>query len=102
MKPPKNFVHIVNRKRYSTANATLIASDAYWDGHNFERRGRNRFLYRTPKGEYFTVTLTQWQGEQDTLTPVTQDEAITLYENDLSEHEIGYSDAFPGVNVEDA
>jgi len=102
MHPNKNFERIVNRKKYSVATATLIASDEYWDGHNWERGGRNTFLYRTPKGEYFTVTLTQWQGEQDTLTPVSQDEAIDLFENQLSEHEVKYSEAFPDVNVQDA
>lgn len=102
MKPPENFTRIVNRKRYSTKTATLIAGDDYWDGHNFERHGRNTFLYRTPKGEYFTVTLTQWQGEQDSLTPISQDEAIALFEGRLTEHEVNYKEAFPGVIVEDA
>lgn len=102
MKPPENFSRIVDRKRYDVATATLIASDCFWDGHNFERHGRNTFLYSTPKGVYFTVTLTQWQGEQDTLTPVSQDEAIDLYEHALSEHEADYADAFPDVEVKDA
>jgi len=102
MKAPTNWTEIVDRKRYSTKTATLIASDAYWDGHNFERSGRNTFLYRTPKGNYFTVSLTQWQGEQNTLIPCTQDEAIELYEGSLTEHDVLYEDAFPGVTVEDA
>jgi len=44
MKPPEQFTRIIGRKRYSVQKATLIASDAYWDGHNFERSGRNTFL----------------------------------------------------------
>ncbi len=102
MRPPENFVRIIGKKRYSVKTATLIASDAYWDGHNHERHGRNTFLYRTPRGAYFTVNLTQWQGEQDTLSPITQDEAIELYEGPLSEHEVDYAEAFPSVTVEDA
>lgn len=102
MKPPKDMTRIIDRKRYSVATATLIASDAYWDGHNFERRGRNEFLYRTPKGSYFTVNVTQWQGEQDALTPISQGEAIEAYEGWLSEHEVSYEEAFPGVEVIDA
>lgn len=102
MKPPKNFVRIINRKRYSVATATLLASDAWWDGHNFERHGRNVFLYRTPKGNYFTVTLSQWQGESDDLEPITQDEAIELFEKSLTEHEVKYAEAFPDVEVIDA
>lgn len=102
MKPPENMTRIIDRKRYSTQTATLIASDCYWDGHNWERRGRNTFLYRTPKGAYFVVRLTQWQGERDTLEPITQDTAINLFEHELTEHEVKYSEAFPGVEVQDA
>ncbi len=102
MKPPTNMTRIVNRTRYDVSKATLLASDAYWDGHNFERQGRQRFLYRTPRGRYFLVTLTQWQGEQDTLEPVDIDTAISLYEGPLSEHETEYAAAFPDVAIEDA
>lgn len=102
MHPPKDFTKIIDRKRYSVSTATLIAHDAYWDGHNYERHGRNTFLYRTPRGRYFTITLTQWQGERDNLIPVTQDEAIELYESSLTEHEVDYATAFPDVQVEEA
>jgi hypothetical protein len=95
-------IRIVNRKRYNTETATLIASDAYWDGHNFERHGRNSFLYHTPNGAYFSVNLTMWQGEQDSLAPLTQEEALELYEGPLSEHEVTHKIAFPDVVVEDA
>jgi hypothetical protein len=102
MQAPTDFVRIVNRQRYSVETATLLAHDAYWDGHNFERSGRNTFLYRTRKGSYFTVHLTQWQGEQDTLIPRSQEEALELYEGPLSEHAVAYEAAFPGVDVTDA
>ena len=102
MKPPTKFNKIVDRKKYSVQTATLIAGDDYWDGHNWERSGRNEFLYRTPKGAFFTVNLTQWQGEQDTLNPITLDEAIELYEGQLSEHYVSYAEAFPNVKVDEA
>lgn len=102
MFPPDEFSRIVDRKRYDVKTATLLANDAYWDGHNFERRGRNVFLYRTPAGAFFTVTLTQWQGEQDELYPITEGEAVQLFEGALSEHVVPYEEAFPGVIVEDA
>ena len=101
MKAPK-FTRIVNRKRYSTETATLIADDVFWDGHNFERNGRNTWLYRTPNGRYFTVTCSQWQGERDSLEPISKGDAIDLYENELPEHEVDYAEAFPDVVVEDA
>ena len=102
MHPSDDMERIIDRKKYSVKTATLIASDEFWDGSNFERHGRNQFLYRTPNGAYFTVNLTQWQGERDTLTPVTQQEAIELYEGSLTEHQVSYAEAFPGVDVEDA
>jgi len=102
MKQPTEFSRVVERKRYDVKTATLIASDAYWDGHNWERHGRNTFLYRTPRGNYFRVLLTQWQGEQDTLEPLELDAAIELYEGPLSEDEVDYAAAFPGVKVEEA
>jgi len=102
MNAPENFERIIDGKRYSTTTATLIADDVYWDGHNMERAGRNTFLYRTPNGAWFVVTLTQWQGERDTLEPVSEDRARELYEGPLSEHHVHYAGAFPGVTVTDA
>jgi hypothetical protein len=101
MKPPSNMDRIVDRKRYSTETATLLAGNDYWDGSNFERSGRNQFLYRTPKGAFFTVSRSQWQGEQDTLTPCTLDDAEELFET-LTERRVEYAEAFPGVVVEEA
>ena len=102
MRPPTSFVRIVDRKRYSVVKSLLLAGDDYWDGHNFERSGRNTWLYRTSGGRFFTFTRTQWQGEPDSLNPLSQDEAIALFEGRLSEHQVGYAEAFPGVEVADA
>lgn len=102
MNPPTSFIRIVEGKRYSVETATLIAHNVYWDGHNFERHGRNTWLYRTRSGRFFTVNRTQWQGESDTLIPIDEDEARNLYENGLSEHSVSYEEAFPTVNTEEA
>jgi hypothetical protein len=98
----RKMTRVVNRKRYDTETATLLADDVYWDGSNMERRGRNLWLYRTPNGAYFTVSRSQWQGEQDRLTPQTREEAIDLYENALPEHAVDYAEAFPGVEIQEA
>ena len=99
---PDNMQRVVDGKRYQVATATLLADDQYWDGHNHERHGRNRFLYRTPNGRYFLVTLTMWQGEQDTLEPIEADEARQLFEGELTEHAVSWEAAFPGATVEEA
>jgi hypothetical protein len=92
---------VIDRKRYSVATATLVAGNDYWDGHNFERQGRNTFLYRTPKGAYFAVYMTCWQGEHDSIQPLTLDEAIEHYEC-LTECRLTFEEAFPGVELQDA
>ena len=92
---------IIDGVRYDTEKATLIAHDVFWDGHNFERHGRNVWLYRTPNGRYFTVRGTLWQGVRDTLTPLSPEEARQLYER-LPEQESPYEEAFPGMEIIDA
>lgn len=92
---------VIGRKRYNTEKSQIIASDAYWDGHNWERRGRNTYLYKTQKGNYFVTHLTCWQGEQDHLKPLSQEEAINLWEL-LSEDKMNFKEAFPGVAIEEA
>ncbi len=99
---PTAMTQVIGRKRYNTETATLLASDAYWDGHNFERGGRNSFLFRTPKDRYFLQIRTCWQGEHDHLRPVSQEEAIELWEGPLREHEVEFEEAFPGVEIEEA
>ncbi len=100
MHPDNKMSKIVNGKRYSVATATLLASDEYWDGNNWERHGRNQFLYKTRGGAFFEVSLTQWQGERNTLLPLSREEAQELYEK-LPEHPVDYATAFDAV-VEEA
>ncbi len=101
MQPDKSMVRVMGRRRYSVATAAEVASDAFWDGHNWERKGRNTFLMRTPKGNFFSLHMTQWQGEIDRIEPLSQEEAIDLYEQ-LPKHEMRFEDAFPGVKIEEA
>ena len=98
---PIEITKVIDKVRYSTKGAECIASNAYWDGHNFERSGRNTFLYKTPKDRYFAVHQTCWQGERDSLEPLTLDEAIEMWEN-LPEQDVEFEEAFPGVEVKEA
>ena len=93
MKPEK-VIKVIDGYRYNTETSTLIASDAYWDGHNHERSGRNTFLYRTKKGAFFAVHQSFWVGEQTRVEPLDDLEAQALYENALSEHELGWEQVF--------
>jgi hypothetical protein len=91
---------IVGGKLYDTEKAKLIASNRYWDGHNFERNGRNTFLYKTPKGNFFLHHTTCWQGERDYIEPVSLQRAKEMYEQ-LPEVEVEYEEAF-GTPPEEA
>jgi len=91
---------IIKGKRYSVETATPIADDRYWDGSNYERQGRNTFLYRTPNGRFFLHHETRWIGERDHLVAITGEEAKSYYE-ELSEHNVDYEEAF-GEPVEEA
>lgn len=98
---PKSLSIIVNGKRYKTDSACLIASDAFWDGRNWERRGRNTYLFKTLKGNYFAQYQSKRHGEQDCIKPITVDEAVQLYES-LPQKEVEFAVAFPDIHVEDA
>jgi len=80
-------------KLYDTETADLVAHDRYWDGRNYERDGRNIFLYKTKKGNFFLHRTTLWQGERDSIEPVSESEAKYWYE-ELPEHEMEYAEAF--------
>lgn len=98
---PRKMVEVKGGLRYNTETATLLAGDDYWDGHNWERRGRNQFLFRTPNGRYFCQELTRWEREIDRLVPVDQGTAINIFES-LPEKRFSFEEAFPGVEVPDA
>lgn len=105
MPPGSSFVagriDVIGGKRYNTVTAALIAGDDYWDGKNYERHGRQTYLCMTPKGNYFATYLTCWEGELDRLVPLSQDEAVTMFET-LPQKRVDFEEAFPGVELEDA
>lgn len=40
---PKGMRAVIGGVRYDTDKAEVVAHDCYWDGHNWERHGRNGF-----------------------------------------------------------
>ncbi len=98
---PKGMRAVIGGIRYDTDKAEVIAHDCYWDGHNWERHGRNTYLYKTPNGRYFAVYLTMWEGERDRIEPLPVAEALELYEQ-LPEKVMEFEEAFPDEVVEEA
>jgi hypothetical protein len=97
---PAGMTRVIRGARYSVNASTLLADNDYWDGNNFTKSGRNTFLYKTRGGAYFAAHMTCWQGESDTLEPLSREEAMELWEQ-LPEHAVSYEDAFDAV-VEEA
>jgi len=98
---PIEIERVIDGLRYNTLTSEIIADDNYWDGNNYERHGRNTFLYKTPNNRYFVLHLTMWQGERDSLEPLTLVEAQALWEQ-LPEQHIDFEQAFPDIEVENA
>lgn len=91
---------IIDGKKYSTETADQVSSDRYWDGSNWERDGRNTYLYKTKRGAFFLHYTTMWLGERDYIEPCTESDAQAFYER-LSENEMSYKEAF-GADPEEA
>jgi hypothetical protein len=98
---PEDMTWVVAGKRYRTETATLVAHDEYWNGYNCEQGGRNTFLYRTPRGDFFAQYQTLLRGEVNRIKPLDMTEAIALYQS-LPKKEVPFGVVFPCVNVEEA
>lgn len=91
---------IINGKRYDTEKANTVATNAYWDGSNHDRNGRTTSLMKTKNGRFFLYDTTRWQGEINTIEPLTIEEAKYHYE-ELPVQEMDYKEAF-GEDPEEA
>ena len=98
---PENMTWVVAGKRYRTETATLIAHDEYWNGYNYEQGGRNTFLFRTPRGDFFAQHQTLLRGEVNKIKPLDMAEALALYQS-LPKKEVPFGVAFPYVKAVDA
>lgn len=88
---------IIDGKTYNTKTSTLLAHNRYWDGRNWDRHGRNLFLYRHPDGEYFMFAMTMWSDERDHIEIISRGEALWFYDY-LPEREVSREVAFPELS----
>lgn len=91
---------IIGGKLYDTDTAHEVASNRYWDGKNWDRSGRNTYLYKTKKGNFFVHNTTLWQGELDDIKELSLIEAKNYYE-ELSVYAMTWEEAF-GESPEEA
>jgi len=71
---------IISGKKYDTEKAEEMASNHFSDGSNRMNCGRGTTLYKTKKGNFFALHETCWQGEHDTIEPLTIAEAKEYFE----------------------
>lgn len=91
---------VINRRRYDTETATLIADDDV-DGRDRFSGGRASSLYRTDSGAYFVHCQTIWEGESDSIHPIPVEEAEVMFEG-LPHQVLSFEEAFPDIEVGDA
>jgi len=95
---------IVRGIRYRVKDAALLALDGHYDlvsGLCDRPPGCATFLFRGVRGHYFTLRLTDWQDETDSIDPCSIGDAMTIY-RELKEKVLTWEDAFPEVKVQDA
>ena len=90
---------IIAGKTYNTKTATLICSNEYWDGSNFERGGSNIHMYKSPKGKFFFGHSSMWEGSRPYIELVNESGAKEFYEACSSCQDVEYKTAF-GIEPE--
>ena len=86
--------YIIDGKAYNTETSTELANNEFSDGTNRMSHGRSTTLYRTKKGAYWVLCLTQWQGERDNAEAIDKSEAKELYERLDPVRGMTWEDAF--------
>lgn len=87
---------VIDGKKYDTEKATIVADNEFSDGSNRMNCGRCTLLYKTKKGNFFAAYETCWQGEYDTIDPLTINEAKEMFEglrNQLGKYEEVFGEA---------
>ena len=72
---------IIKGKLYDTREAQALATNEFSDGSNRLSHGRATRLFRTKKGSFFAAHETCWQGERDTIEPLSIEEAKEVFED---------------------
>jgi len=89
---------IINRKLYDTDTATEICCDGVLNRNGCTRCSE---LYKTIKGNFFLWHKTMWQGEEDSIEPVSENYAADFYEK-CTDVNFPFEEVFPGIKIEEA
>jgi len=94
---------IIDGKRYNTETAEKLADNYYRDGANRLANGIALTLYRTPRGRYFWLRESIWQGEKPADIFTVDELEIDMYDffENNTKHTTFFA-AFPDVTIEEA
>lgn len=62
---------IINGKKYDTKTANYLFE-------TYRGMGRSSKLFRKTTGEFFIANFTSWEGEKDSIDPISDDKAKDL------------------------
>ena len=92
--------NLIDGRIYDTEKSDMVATNGYSAGSNKHNDGRSSTLYKTKKGQFFTHYSTCWQGECDSLDPVSNNQAQEIYAG-MYRREMEIEEAF-GDEIEEA
>ncbi len=98
---PSPMIRVYDKLIWDTTKAEIVASNAYFDGKNYEREGTNTFLMRTQNGRFFLQFNNANDGNKSYLKPLSDDEAMTLF-HELEVKEKKFNELWEGVTLKDA
>jgi len=92
--------NLIEGKIYDTDKSDVVATNDFSDPSNMYNVGRSSTLYKTKKGRFFVEYNTCWQGEHDSLEPVSTKTAQEIYAG-MYDRKMGIEEAF-GTEIEEA
>lgn len=81
---------VVDGKVYDTEKAEML-TESYGTGVGTH-------LYKTKRGSFFVAHSTIWEGREDSIEPITKEEAIARFGNGMTPE--NYKGAFGEIPVE--
>lgn len=105
MTMPGPYQAVVNKRRFDTATATLLADNvqAERNGNPAPTNSRATYLYRTERGAYFFLRCSFVTGESAyCIEPLHAQSAYKFFEDQRNKRHVDVAVAFPSVKIEEA
>lgn len=87
-------IQVINGKRYDSQKSETIGTIS-------KGTGRTTTLEKTKKGNFFLYHCTQWEGEINSIDPISKEKAVKQYGDIIGEADVDYESTF-GEEPEEA